>query len=220
MIFLIEISFFRGIFNPIEALESENTKVSMINPIQTAPAKKINDQKLWDQVRSDNKEAFECLYNKYFPELFRYGMTIHSNKELIGDAIQELFIDLWSYRNNLSRINRLKFYLLSSLRSKIFTILSKDNKKLTIEKEYLNETIQFLDSTEDKLIHADQKKRKRNQLTLLINDLPLHQREAIMLIFFEGRSYEETSTMMSKSIQNVYTLVSRGVSTLRKRLQS
>ena len=220
MIFLIEISFFRGIFNPIEALESENTKVSMINPIQTAPAKKINDQKLWDQVRSDNKEAFECLYNKYFPELFRYGMTIHSNKELIGDAIQELFIDLWSYRNNLSRINRLKFYLLSSLRSKIFTILSKDNKKLTIEKEYLNETIQFLDSTEDKLIYADQKKRKRNQLTLLINDLPLQQREAIMLIFFEGRSYEETSTMMSKSIQNVYTLVSRGVSTLRKRLQS
>lgn len=192
----------------------------MINPIQTAPAKKINDQKLWDQVRSDNKEAFECLYNKYFPELFRYGMTIHSNKELIGDAIQELFIDLWSYRNNLSRINRLKFYLLSSLRSKVFTILSKDNKKLTIEKEYLNETIQFLDSTEDKLIHADQKKRKRNQLTLLINDLPLQQREAIMLIFFEGRSYEETSTMMSKSIQNVYTLVSRGVSTLRKRLQS
>lgn len=220
MIFLIEISFFRGIFNPIEALESENTKVSMINPIQTAPAKKINDQKLWDQVRSDNKEAFECLYNKYFPELFRYGMTIHSNKELIGDAIQELFIDLWSYRNNLSRINRLKFYLLSSLRSKIFTILSKDNKKLTIEKEYLNETIQFLDSTEDKLIYVDQKKRKRNQLTLLINDLPLQQREAIMLIFFEGRSYEETSTMMSKSIQNVYTLVSRGVSTLRKRLQS
>ncbi|MBV6643122.1 MAG: sigma-70 family RNA polymerase sigma factor [Cyclobacteriaceae bacterium] len=192
----------------------------MINPIQTAPAKKINDQKLWDQVRSDNKEAFECLYNKYFPELFRYGMTIHSNKELIGDAIQELFIDLWSYRNNLSRINRLKFYLLSSLRSKIFTILSKDNKKLTIEKEYLNETIQFLDSTEDKLIYVDQKKRKRNQLTLLINDLPLQQREAIMLIFFEGRSYEETSTMMSKSIQNVYTLVSRGVSTLRKRLQS
>ncbi len=192
----------------------------MINPVQTVPTQKIGDQKLWDQVRNDNKEAFECLYKKYFPELFRYGMTIHPQKELIGDAIQELFIDLWSYRNNLSKINRLKFYLLSALRSKIFTLLSKDNKKVTTESEYLNQTIQFLDSTEDKLIIADQKKRKKDQLTLLINDLPLQQREAIMLIFFEGRSYEETSSMMSKSIQNIYTLVSRGISTLRKRLQS
>ncbi len=190
----------------------------MINPIQSTSMKKPGDQKLWDQVRNDSKEAFECLYNKYFPELFRYGMTIHPHKELIGDAIQELFIDLWSYRYNLSKIHQLKFYLLSSLRSKIFTLISKDNKKLSTEMEYLNQTIQYLDSTEDKLIRDDQKKLKRNQLALLINDLPLQQREAIMLIFFEGRSYEETSSLMSKSIQNVYTLVSRGIATLRKRL--
>jgi len=146
-------------------------------------------------------------------------MTIHPHKELIGDAIQELFIDLWSYRNNLSRINQLKYYLLSSLRSKIFCLLSKDNKKVITEKEYLNTSIQYLDSTEDRFILDDQKKFKKDQLVLLINDLPLQQREAVMLIFFEGRSYEETSSLMSKSIQNVYTLVSRGIATLRKRMQ-
>ncbi len=192
----------------------------MINPIHSSSINMPSDQKLWDQVRNDSKEAFECLYRKYFPELFRYGMTIHPNKELIGDAIQELFIDLWSYRGNLSKINRLKFYLLSSLRSKIFNLISKDNKKVTLESEYLNQTIQFLDSTEDKLILADDKKKKKKQLSLLINNLPALQREAIMLIFFEGRSYEETSSLMSKSIHNIYTLVSRGITSLRKRLQS
>ncbi|MEQ8880073.1 MAG: sigma-70 family RNA polymerase sigma factor [Cyclobacteriaceae bacterium] len=191
----------------------------MINPIQSTSTKNPGDQKLWDQVRSDSKEAFGCLYNKYFPELFRYGMTIYPHKDLIGDAIQELFLDLWSYRYNLSKIKSFKFYLLSSLRSKIFTLLSKDNKKVSIESEYLHQTIQFLDSNEDKIIKADKEKQSNQQLALLINDLPVLQREAIMLIFFEGRSYEETSNLMSKSIQNVYTLVSRGISTLRRKLQ-
>ncbi len=186
--------------------------------IQTA--KRPGDSKLWEQVRKGDKTAYGCLYHKYVADLYRYGMTVHPDKELVGDAIQEVFIDLWSYRCNLSKINKLKFYLLSSLRSKIYKLLTKDNKKLLSEKEYLTHKIQFLDSAEDLLILADSKKQKKEKLALLINDLPLPQREAIMLIFFEGRSYEEASSLMSKSIQSIYTLVSRGISTLRSKLKA
>ncbi|CAM9953509.1 unnamed protein product, partial [Chrysoparadoxa australica] len=178
-----------------------------------------SDQKLWDEVRNDSTEAFGEIYRRYLSELYRYGMTIHPDKELIGDAIQELFIDLWAYRNNLSKINQLKHYLLTSLRSKVYKLIKKNTRKIDVEAEYKKGAIQFLRSAEDILIEADNQKTKKNQLVLLINELPELQRESIMLIFFEGKSYEETSRIMAKSIQNVYTLVSRGVSSLRNSLK-
>lgn len=195
--------------------------MAMINFLHTDTSENIhvNDQKLWDEVRNDDAEAFGKIYQKYLAELYRYGMTINPDKELIGDAIQELFVDLWAYRNNLSKINQLKFYLLTSLRSKVYKLISKNRRKISSEFEYKRDAIQFLRSAEDMLIEADNQKVKKDQLVLLINELPESQRESIMLIFFEGKSYEETSKIMSKSIQNVYTLVSRGVSNLRKKIK-
>lgn len=180
--------------------------------------KRSDDQELWEKVRKGDKKAYGCIYQKYFPELYRYGMTIQPDQNMVGDAIQELFTDLWTQRCSLSEVRKLRLYLIVSLRSRIYKFTSKNARKNLTEKEYSKDSIQFLDSTEENWISIDDAKIKKEQLVLLINDLPTLQREAIMLIFFEERSYEEASSLMSKSIQNVYTLVSRGISSLRKKL--
>ena len=58
----------------------------------------------------------------------------------------------------------------------------------------------------------------QTELKILVNDLPLRQREAVMLIFFENYSYEKASEILSINIQSLYKLVSRAVDSLRANL--
>ncbi|MEP4534585.1 MAG: sigma-70 family RNA polymerase sigma factor [Cyclobacteriaceae bacterium] len=177
----------------------------------------FEQQQIWAKFRSGDRNAFERIYKSYFPELYRYGMAIAMNEAVVKDSIQQLFLDLWQYRTNLSDVQKLGSYLLKSLRSKIFKIekeINKPKKGLTPEKLDL----EFLPSHEKILIDAQEREFNENQLKLVVNDLPIRQREVILLIFFENKSYEEVSELMSMNVQSVYTLVWRGISTLRKKL--
>ena len=176
-----------------------------------------SNSRLWEKVINGDRASFALLYKNLFQDLYRYGMTVHPNREVIGDAIHELFLDLWKYRRSLADIKQLKYYFLRSLRSKIYKLLKEVKRNQVSEEEYANADIRYILSPEDQLINTNEKSDSQKRVTTLINDLPTLQREAIMLIFFEGKSYEEASLILSKSIQSVYTLVSRGLGKLRKR---
>ncbi|MEO9475774.1 MAG: sigma-70 family RNA polymerase sigma factor [Cyclobacteriaceae bacterium] len=177
----------------------------------------FEQQQIWANFRSGDRNAFERIYKSYFPEMYRYGMAIAMNEAVVKDAIQQLFLNLWQYRSNLSDVQKLSSYLLKSLKTKIFKIeqeINKPKKELTPEKLGLD----FLPSHESVIIESHDNEINTKQLKLVVNDLPVRQREAILLIFFENKTYEEVSELMSMNVQSVYTLVWRGISTLRKKL--
>lgn len=62
----------------------------------------LPEKDIWDAFRNGNKEALELIYRKNINELFLYGMKIRGHEHLIKDCIQELFIELWNSKQNLS----------------------------------------------------------------------------------------------------------------------
>ena len=53
----------------------------------------------------------EKIYNQYIDDLLSYGIGLGFHRELIKDAIQDIFYKLYFKRNELKGVNNTKYYL-------------------------------------------------------------------------------------------------------------
>ncbi|MEO6686432.1 MAG: sigma factor, partial [Dyadobacter sp.] len=73
-----------------------------------------SDMLLWNTFREGNRDAFARIYTIYIHDLLSYGYRISSNRQLIKDSIQDLFLHLWLHRENISETDSIKYYLFRS----------------------------------------------------------------------------------------------------------
>lgn len=66
---------------------------------------------IWQKFKAGDRQAFETIYNEFIEVLFAYGIKISSNKILVEDSIQDLFIDMYRYGSKLKKPEYLEFYL-------------------------------------------------------------------------------------------------------------
>src|SRR5215831_20099737 len=78
-----------------------------------------DDLSLWLRFKNGDKQAFAELYQKHILSLLAYGSKLCSDQEILKDSIQELFVELWNSRQNLSATDSVKFYLFKALRYKL-----------------------------------------------------------------------------------------------------
>lgn len=169
----------------------------------------------WQQLKDGDRRGLEGLYTKFSRELFRYGMAVESDRNLIKDCIQELFIDLWKYRKTLKYTDNVKVYLCKSLSNRIFRELHLEKRRREQNPLDIHESLYGLDRQqiweEDNPLD-EQKNRLR---TALVN-LPVRQRKIIQLVFFEKLSSEEVSEKMGIGVQSVYTLTWKAITRLKQ----
>ena len=169
----------------------------------------------WQQLKEGDSKGLEGLYLMFSRELFRYGMAVEPDRNLIKDCIQELFIDLWKYKKTLKTTNNVKVYLCKSLSNRIFRELHLEKRRRehdpdeVCESLYGSENRQFWE--EDNPLEE----QKHKLQDALIN-LPARQREIIQLVFFEKLSSEEVSEKMGIGVQSVYTLTWKAITRLKQ----
>ena len=168
----------------------------------------------WRQLKNGDRQALEGLYVRYSRELFRYGMAVEADRNLIKDCIQELFIDLWKYRNNLKDTDNVKVYLCKSLSNKIFRQLKLEKRRLEQDSHEIHSSLYPSDGL---LVERPaQAEEDVGRLQQAISKLPERQREIIQYVFFEQLSSAEVSKKMGIGIQSVYTLTWKAIGKLKK----
>ncbi len=73
-------------------------------------------QFIWDKFRNGDTQAFETIYTEFIDVLFAYGSKITNNKDLLEDAIQDVFINIYTYGKKLRKPELLEFYLFKTLK--------------------------------------------------------------------------------------------------------
>lgn len=172
-----------------------------------------SDIDIWDAFKRGEKEALEHIYRQYINDLYNFGMKIKGHDCLVKDCIQELFVDLWKGRHQISSTDNIKFYLLKALKNKINRRLK--NEQITSSKI---STPEIVLSPESILIQNQLEEEQLLKLHQAIRHLPERQREIIHLLFFEGLSYEQVSEIMAINVRSVYTLAWKSLATLRRKL--
>ncbi len=97
------------------AVHSINVGVGAKNDLASVDT----EQLLWDSFRGGDRSAFARIYELYAPKLLSYGRKITTDSQRIEDSIQDLFVELWKGRANLSPTTSIKFYLFRALRNKL-----------------------------------------------------------------------------------------------------
>ncbi len=172
----------------------------------------LSDKELWIDFISGKKDAFKTIYEKYFPELFKYGCYFSDDEDLVKDCIQDLFVNLYNYRLKLKLTDKIRPYLIASFKRNIFN-------KLRSESEEKKRQLRIDSLSFDYSFPEDTAENDDNKIALLqnaMNELTARQREAIYLKYVTGLSYEELSAVMNLSYQGSRNLICHAMEKLRK----
>ncbi len=179
----------------------------------------VKDQVLWQSIRKGNQLAFSSLYKKYVNPLYNYGMHIQADHDGVMDTIQELFVNIWSRREFLAEVSKVKYYVFKSFRNLYFQRINIE-KKLVHQLDFAEYSQFKVESFEQELILNQSTDQQLKSLQYAVNELTKRQKEAVILRFYNELSFQEVGSLMSISVDSVHNLLSKAIAILRKNMKN
>jgi RNA polymerase sigma factor (sigma-70 family) len=174
---------------------------------------------VWLAFKTGSEQALELLYKRHFKALAGYGYRITSDRALVEDAIQDVFVDLWRRREYLGEIENVRFYLFRALRNQLNRNIRHD---VFDGAEDIDDFLDYLAtlSSEQQSIEHEVQLGRTQAIQKALGQLSERQREAIHLRFFQGLSLDESADLMGISKQVVKNLLSKSYAILRLPLKA
>lgn len=185
----------------------------MKNPTITNNA--IDDSTLWSHLKAGDEKAFSSLFEKYYGFMVQYGNSFSPFTEKVQDCVQDVFTDIWVYRQSLNESVVVKAYLLSCVRKRIARLQERD--RIFRQTDSID-SIKFLFdfSIEHHLIADEATAAKAVQLNTLLNTLSARQKEALYLRYHQGLTVEQIADILQVNYQSANNLLHRALVNLRK----
>ncbi len=180
------------------------------------PVNSIDDNTLWNDLKIGDEKSFSLLFERHYSDLVSYGNSLSPYAEKVQDCVQDVFTDIWLYRNSLQGSVVVKAYLLSSVRKRIARLYERDH---IFRKTASTDAVEFLleFAVDNELLDDDYAtKEKVVHLNKLLNELPPRQKEALYLRYHQGLSVEQIAEMLDINYQSANNLLHRASLTLRK----
>lgn len=168
-------------------------------------------QQWWLEIKSGKSESLARIFCDSYPQLYNYGYKIVRDEALVKDSIQELFLNLWSKRKEVSEAYSVKSYLFSSLRRVIFRRLKKMRNRQKRDYDYTRDSFSEVYDVEKLIIHFETESQKKQKLMEALLALTQRQKEAVYLKFYNGLSNDEISEVMQVNKQSVYNHISKAI---------
>ena len=128
------------------------------------------------------------------------------------DVVQDVFVALWSRRDDLDQVVRLESYCMQMVRLRCIDLIRKRNREALH-----NEQIAYLSDTEV-FAEVEEVQDRSALLGRLLAELPEKQRKAVTMKYIEDRDTKYMEHELKMSSANVYTTLSRAVQTLKDKL--
>ncbi len=91
----------------------------------------INEDRILARaIKSGGKSAFALVYKKYHNQLYFSALSYFKDPCQAEDVVQDIFIKLWTFRENLKENLSLKSFLHTSMRNLILNTIRNNNTKL------------------------------------------------------------------------------------------
>lgn len=175
------------------------------------------DHDLWQRLRVGDEQAFTAIFEKYHRTLYNYGSKLSTNSSLVEDAVQDVFIDIWRLRHNLTEnVTSVKFYLYRALRRRIHVALDKFPSMEEISELDDEDTPANHIHSEAILIEVESSSMRAQRIQELLAQLPERQVEALTLRYFDDFSVEEIAEIMSVNEKSVRNFIYKALTSLRQ----
>lgn len=171
-------------------------------------------QTLLAAYRQGDQNAFMSLYDMYAEMLLNYGLCITSDKELVKDCVQDVFIKLIS-KSRIYKLHKVTSYLLISLRNRLLDEFRRKNYMTETAVEDIRISSTTVEDVENSYILDESSLNNVRKVQILMDELTPRQRQVFTLYYIEQRKYEDICDIMQMNYHSVRNLVHRGMLKLR-----
>lgn len=156
-------------------------------------------------------DLIDSLFKKYYNEAVLYTMAICRDKALAEDIVSEAFFKALSSADE--SIRNFKPWLLAVCRNE-FLMHCRSRSRMA-DDEISEEAAVQEDETLNRIIRQEEYRALYRAISLL----PEHQKEPVILFYFNGLSVKEIAAVVGKSETNVKVLLHRAREGLRKNME-
>ena len=166
-----------------------------------------------DGLQKLDSQVIAAIYDRYFPEIYRYVYYRLGNENLAEDIASDVFVRLLeAVKKKRGPQKNIKGWLLSTASNVISDHLRRVYKRPT---ETISESMPDLGtSLTDEVDRRQQAESIRSAYTQLTAD----QQDVLALRFGDGYSLEETAQAMQKNVNAVKALQFRALTALQRHI--
>ncbi|MDZ7682761.1 MAG: sigma-70 family RNA polymerase sigma factor [Fodinibius sp.] len=179
-----------------------------------------DDTLLWEKFCDGDRQALNKLFRLYYAPIYKYGINIIANEDMVRDAIQDLFLKLWKKKECLGQPKSIKAYLLVSLRRILLRNKDQQHNRYQRNKTYLENADPFECSKESLMICDELTDEKKEALVNAYNCLSGRKRETFFLRYHHGLSNQEIADVIGISRQSVKNNLCRALKEIRSTIGS
>lgn len=144
-------------------------------------------------------------------------MSFGFERDIVLDAIHDVFLHIFEHKKNLCEQDYHKFYLFRCLKNRL---ISLDRKQINFDNiNNLNDDYKFsVQITDlDLIIEEEEKKELIDKVNEMLRYLTDRQREAIYLYFSQELDYEEVAALLNMTTKGARKLIYRAIERIRER---
>lgn len=179
-----------------------------------------DESQLWQSLTNGNRNALDSLFRSYYPRLLNYGVKLVSDRDLVKDAIQKLFLKLWKKRKSLSQPESVRSYLFVSLRRIILARVKRQKAREERNKSYSDAAFRRSFNIEEVIIAGETRTQQKQLLARAFRELSPRQKEALYLRFYDGLRNKEIAEVMDITHQSVRNHISEAIQKIKRHLPS
>lgn len=176
--------------------------------------KTLNEKELFYQLKQGNEIAFEKIFNNYYAPLCLFANQFLTDNEKAEEIVQDLFVTLWSKRQNIQVDNSVNQYLFRSVKNQCLNQI----QHYKIREKYAQKVKENFDheiNESDYFLEVDLIKKIEES----IESLPEKRKQIFKLSREEGLKYKEIAEKLDLSIKTVETQMGLALKQLREKLK-
>ncbi|WP_080905443.1 RNA polymerase sigma factor [Parabacteroides sp. Marseille-P3160] len=180
-----------------------------------------DDSSLWDLFLTGDERAYSHIYDLYVHSLFCYGLRFTSDRELVKDCVQDVFVKMHLNRKKLSPTDNIRLYLFISLKNHLLNRFKQEQNNAYFMDELSVLPVEpFEEETmEDLLIMREEEQQQKETMAGLLAVLTPRQREVVGYRYIDCLPMDEICKLMDMKAQSVQNLLQRSIIKMKKKFE-
>lgn len=176
----------------------------------------VDERELLARLREGDENAFVVIYDRYKSALAVRLLYLLKSDALAEEALQDLFMRVWTLRESIDPEKSFKAYLYRIATSIAYDTFRRAKRQRRVFDELAAANNGWYSHVEEAIINAE----NRVLLEAMLERLPSKRRKVFMACKLEGKSYKEVAAQFAISTTTVNDHVQKATQYLRTYVQS
>ena len=172
---------------------------------------KNNEARAFTPLYIGDKEAFREIVKRYKDPLYAFLRRFLNQQQLVEEAFQETFLQLYRSRKTFERDKPIRPWLFTIAANKAKDVLRKQQRQETVSigaiaepaELSIDDVVNSLKSYEITPYDEAEKSERAEKVRQIIAEMPENLREILILAYFEQFSYKQMADILSIPIGTV-----------------